>query len=840
MLCYAVFIFAANELHVHSLRPFLQFPIPHTRNISQMASQLQKTEDGLVKQLDEVHRLRDMFSNSNLFPTDNYVQTTLDEMEPQGDVYDLEEERTESAEDSVDYQHLSEDLQSQLDESRLEMDQMEATHKEEVERIKSEFECEKQRYLSSAEEQNKTLKRLGKELQSSHLALEQYKHDAQSLENQLQKSRQAIKSKERELRELQLLQGRPQRKTLPLLPPVNEELMRLRDENKRLQDDIKSKVEEVIGMQKVEQSLLAEHAKELEMQTQEFHTQLAKAREEGEDKLAALRTMMEKELHMSRERCEIQIQSTQQELKASQLTITQLNNKLESAEKQCESLLHNVSQHKEAATMQASEISQLQEIKRELEKELSLMQRYKDERESQHMQQAHTKHEMKNEELQSPLRKSQSRVEELAIMEEIDYPLETLPLTSPMMSPSRHSYQSDRSYHEEIVAQMKSQLEDLQMCLVQQGSSPRKANEVTLVQELLQTNSSLQANLEREQRERERELSVLETKNSEIQALREKVEKHHSELLHFQNSITDKCKQMLKSLQQKSDASIHNSSSKVEAANVVVAQLMKTLNTRDERHRSALDTLMAEVKQSQIAQESYRQEVEELHSTLDSSREELDHSQQELQQTLHIKESEISELRKMLDKAHANYRLLQSQKENLQKKSQEVQGYNQSLDVVNKEEDREKREGEKEKRDAELQRKVMEMDGLREEVKRAEQQQSETQSLMDAIQLTMQSKEKDMRAMEEQIRNKEHEVKELQHKLQTVVSEPVEVVMQYVEAAPLESVSDAMFASMQKDLQAGRKHSLQLEVQHKEEVKKVYISEICSNFICSYHLAWMD
>lgn len=815
---------AVEELYVYSFMPIPQFPILHTQNISQMASQLQKTEDNLVKQLDEVHRLRDMFSHSNLFPTDDYTQTTLDEMEPQGDVYDLEEERTESAEDSVDYQNLSENLQSQLDESRAEICQMEAAHKEEVERIRYEFECRKQRYLSNADEQNKALKRLGKELESSHLALEQYKHDAQSLEDQLQNSRQAMKSKERELRELQLLQGRPQRKTLPLLPPVNEELMRLQDENKRLQDDIKSKVEEVNGMQKVEQSLLVEHAKELEMQTLEYHNQLAKAREEREGKLAALRTMMEKELHMSRERCEIQVQSAQQELKASHLTIMQLKNKMESAEKQCESLLHDVSQHKEAATMQASQISQLQEIKMELEKEL---QRYKDARESQPMQQAHTKHGMHNEELQSPLKKSQSRQEALdkeLAMEEIDYPLETLPLTSPMMSPSRHSYQSDRSYHEEIVSQMKSQLEDLQMCLVHQGSSPRKANEVTLVQELLQTNSTLQANLEREQRERERELSVLETKNSEIQALRKKVDEHHSELLIFQTSVMDKCKQMLKSLQQRSDASIHNSSSKVEAAKVVVTQLIKTLHTRDVRHRSALDTLIEEVEQSRITQESYRQEVEELHSTLDSSQEKLDHSQQELQHTLHIKESEIGELRKMLDKAHVNYRLLQSQKENLQREKQKVQGYNTSLDVglqVKKGKDKETHEGEREKQEAELQQKEMEMEGLREEVKRAEQHRSETQSLMDAIQLTMQSKEKEMGVMEEQIRNKEHEVKELQHKLQTIVSEPVEVVMQYVEAAPLESVSNAMFASMQKDLQAGRKHSLQLEVQHKEEVKKV-------------------
>lgn len=820
---------------------------------TQIDSQLANAEDSLVRQLDEIHRLRDMLSSTNVTPTDfSYVQTSLNhvhhestEASAETELDLLEElERRESMEHSLDHQQLLKELQNEVDASRGAMNQMKTVHKEEMVRMKLEAGEERQKYLAYEDEQNKILMRLEKELRSSQLALEQYKHDALSLEDQLQKSRQIMKTKEREL---QLLQGRPQRKTLPLLPGQaldKEELMRLSEDNKKLQEDIRSMRAELEKVQEKElqkrESQLVQHEAELEEMRHDYLLKLAVAREDGENKAAAMRTLMEKELRMSKERCEIQVEGAQQELKVSQLTIMQLNGKLELAEKQCESLLHNVSQHRDTAAIQASLIVELEERQVRLQEELSHVQRDKQERDSQLVQQADKEQELYSQlgQLQSLLKQSQSRqaalAEEIA-MEETDCPLEAIPLTSPTMSPSRRSFQSDHSFHEEIVTQMKSQLEDLQMCLVQQHSSPSKVNELTLVQELLGTNSALQANLEREQAERKRELVVLERKDLQIITLMEKMEEYHSELVNFKNAMLETFEQALKSLQQRSDASIHKSSSKLEAASMVILQLIETLRAREERHTSALETLISELNQSLIAQESYKEDMKQLHSTLDRSREELDHSEQELKRTLDIKESEVSELRRMLDKAHTNYCSLQAQTDSLEwserlrveatQRDSAINYEKQSSDVglqVGKEGEEEERMGSERKgREIELKQKEKEMEALREEAKRVEQQRSETKSMVDAIRGNMQLKEEEMGYMEAQIHGKEHEIEELQRKLETIVNEPVEVVMQYMEAVPLESVSDAVFTSMEKDLQAGRRQNLQLEVQHREEVKKV-------------------
>lgn len=810
-----------------------------TYMFSQIDAQLATTEGNLAKQLDEIHKLRDVISSSKI--EQRHIQTSFDHVPQESTetsietdsqlasprLPDLEGEQRESKEHSMDYQHLYEELLCELDLARMEMNELIAAHKKEVENIKVAAEEEKVKHLTREDEQSKTLKRLGKDLESSQLALEQYKRDAQSLEDELQRSRQEIIIKDRDL---QLLQNRPHRKVLPILPGQaldNEEMTRLREENKELQIDIDDKIAELQKMKREIEVQQAQYETMLVEKRCEYQNELAKIREEGENKSAALQHMMEKEINMSKMRYEIQVEHAQQELKASQLTTAQLKSKLEMAEKQCETLLLDLSQSKETVEMQTSQIAELQKLNTRLQEELCHTQRDKSKSDSQLTQQGDIEQEIQSklEHLQSLLKQSQSKqvamMEEMA-MEEVDYPVEALPLTSPVVSPSRHSYQPDHSSQEDLVTQMKSQLKDLQMCLVQQGS-PQKANELTLVQELLEVNSVLQANLERMQTDKERESAVLKVKDMEIQTLKGRLEEHRLELVSLKNAIFEKLEQTVKSLQQRSDASIHKSSSKLEEVSQAVTKLIDTLQARDERHTSALEILFSELSQSRTAQESYQQEVKQLHSSLDRSREEFLHSEQELKRTLDIKGSEVLELKKRLDKAHANYRSLQAQREDLEREQLRVKLQENFVNPISDIgfQVKEDNVGREDTRDGELKQKNMEMQVLREEARRAEQQQREIQGMVDALHSSMQLKEEEMGNMEAQIRGKEEEIDELRHKLQTVVNEPVEVVMQYVERAPLESVSDAVFSSMQKDIQAGHRQNLQLEAQHEEEVQKV-------------------
>ena len=236
------------------------------------------------------------------------------------------------------------------------------------------------------------------------------------------------------------------------------------------------------------------------------------------------------------------------------------------------------------------------------------------------------------------------QVEEIAVAE-IDYPFNCHSQPSPVKLPSRHSHQSDHSYHEDIVAQMKSQLEDPQMCLVQQHNSAMKLNEWTLVQE---TNS---ANVEREQKNWETELEKLKVKDAVIQHLTEKVEEHQTELERIETAFLQSMDQALSSLQQKLNSSVDNSSLKVETANKAIAQMFEMIHVQHERHTNALHTLIYDLNEVRIVQNTYQQEIELLHSTLDQSQDELTHTKQELKHSLTIKEAEISKLKEMLNNA---------------------------------------------------------------------------------------------------------------------------------------------------------------------------------------------
>ena len=736
------------------------------------------------------------------------------EMDPQTSLEELEEESRESGEHSLDYQWLFEELKSELDASVAEKNQLVLLHNEKIERMKLEADLEKQTFLANEYEQSKTMMRLGKELQSSQLALEQYKLDAQNLAVQLQKLKQETKNKEMEL---QFLQGRSQRKVLPL-PPTQvvqrEEVEKLKEENRDLQEDIARKVEELERMKETEHAYQKAHCDD-QLKERQYIIELVKAGEDAKSKVVAIQTTMEKELHTMEMRCAIQVEDTQHQLKASQLTTAQLKRKLESAEQQCENLLLDLSLQKYEVAQQARQIQELEEIHVRLQEEISQLEREVQKHKSQLAQQTEIEHQL-HRQIQS-----QNRIKpvgEVAVAG-VDYPLNSQSQPSPVTSPSRHSYQSDHSYHEEIVTQMKSQLEDLQMCLVQQHSSAMKSNELTLVQELIEANSTLQANVEQEQRKRERELEKLEVKDAVIQHLTEKVEEHRTELKHIEIAFVKSMEQALSSLQQKLNSSVEKSSLKVETANKAIAQMFEMIHTQHERHTSALNTLISELNQVQIVQNTYQQEVELLHSKLDQSQEELTHTEQELKYSLSIKEAEVSKLKEMLNNAQKtslkeDEQLISKQLATTVTSMQEQKSELKLTSVASQEKgcDEERQREERELQESEMEMQVV---ALQKESRRAKQKLKESHRVADT---NMQLK---IHNMEVQICIKEQEIEELRHKLHTVVKEPVEVVMQYRETAPLENASDAIFTSMQNDLQAGRRQSMHLKAQHKMETDKV-------------------
>lgn len=831
--------------------------------LPQIDSHLISAEDALARQLEDIHELKDLISSEGR--ASSYLRESLERQQREAaekerqhrvSVTELEDKMTSMKEELSSYitqyqraAEISEKLQEELDASRSMLTEQKREHEDDVARLKLQLQEVKQQHSAKEKELNKSIVRLGKELQSSQLALEQYKHDAQSLEDQLQKSKQAVKAKEKELH---LLHGQiAQHKTISQ-PLDDEELMMLQKANDQLKIDIEGRVEEVRRAEEEAQKLRlqlasankeismlsSKHSSQLEEMRRELQTEMSRAKVEGDSQVAAVRAALERELRMSKERYDIQFEQIHQELKGSQLNYTQLQGKLESAEQQCESLLLQVSQNKETEAGLMRQVKEFQAIQTQYKEEVAHYKKSMEEKELKLTQMAEVERQLKSHigSLQEQLRQSQRRqaalVDDMA-MEETEFGLEALPVTSPM-SPSRHSYQSDRSFHEEVVTQMKSQLEELQMCLLQQGS-PVKSNELSLVQELISNNTVLKEELEKVQADREAEVELMAIKDLELLALKTKLQQHDTVLKKLKDEVAEKVDLALKSLRKRSDSSIEDSLSKLEAASQTMSLLSQTVQEMEECHTNALETLYSELSQSKSVQESYQQEMDQLQTSLDQSLEEFHHSEQELKQQLQAKEMEVTTLREKLSKIQTNYQFLQAKITELESEplaptispaasaSAEAQTSATALQWGE--------EGEDTHLEL-LQQKTEEMEVLREEARRAQQLRGEMQTMTEEIQQELRQKGEQMQQMEEQIWLKEQEIRELQHKLETVVNEPVEAVVQYIESAPLESVNDAMFASMQQEVQSEKEHFIQQQMQHKDEIEKVNHSDRARVCLC--------
>ena len=167
-----------------------------------------------------------------------------------------------------------------------------------------------------------------------------------------------------------------------------------------------------------------------------------------------------------------------------------------------------------------------------------------------------------------------------------------------------NSYSSqETTQHEEIVKQMKSQLEELQGILIGRHLDDSTSSEISLVQELLASNQSLLAQLRRkqhnEQQHNEPHLLATIPKGSEMVA---------SLLGPLSAELVDKVDQL---------------SCRITAAATTVSQVQFTLEERDARHMSALDGLL----ESSIA-------------PIDANLEDVDSSPSKAEKTIEVLEME--------------------------------------------------------------------------------------------------------------------------------------------------------------------------------------------------------
>ena len=742
------------------------------------------------------------------------LENRLARMEEKASYYLTQYERASDASKKIKID--LEELKSTLEEQRED-------HEGKITQLKVQLHEAKEKHAAKEREHNKSIGRLGKELQSSQLALEQYKNDAQSLEIQLQKSKQAVKAKEKEL---QIIHGQIAQ-CRALAPPLSDEDLNMpwvaheqlsvevTETHKAREEELQKLRLQLASANKEMATHSSKHASQLDQTKKEFQAEIYRVKHEGEIHIAAVRCSLDREFQMSKQRYKIQIEQIRQELKGSQLNCTQLQRKLEAAEQQCETLLVQVSSH-------TRQIEDLQSIQTGNEEKLAQYQKEIDEKKSKMAQLVATESELRSHvnSLQEQLQQSQKRqamlINDIGV-EESDGCIEVLVPTSPIQSSSRHSYQSDRSFHEEVVTQMKAQLEELQMILLQQQALVDKSNEISLVQELLSNNAILKEEVEKSQIEKEREVELMALRDMDIEALKTSLQHYIALLKRLKDEVAEKIDLALNSLQKRSDASIDDSLSKLHLATHNITFLSQTLHEMEECHTNALETLFCELSDVKSTEKSYQQEMDQLQSSLDQSTEEFQFSKQELQQELEAKDKEVMTLKGKLEETKTKYQALKAKWRELEKRMPYAKATKTASPEIHSSAAKVPKEEEKEKIQATQKDVTVKETG-------SQQVHEKMKTIATETLHKLRKKEYQIQQMEEQILNKELEIQELQNMLDTVVNEPVEAVVQYIESAPLENVNDAVFASMQKEMKKERRHSVQQQMEFRDSMEKVHIN----------------
>ena len=85
----------------------------------------------------------------------------------------------------------------------------------------------------------------------------------------------------------------------------------------------------------------------------------------------------------------------------------------------------------------------------------------------------------------------------------------------------------------------------------------------------------------------------------------------------------------------------------------------------------------------------------------------------------------------------------------------------------------------------------------------------------------LQEKECQLREKEKELQTQDAEIRELKQKLDSVVNEPIEAVIQYVDSAPLENMNDSMLLELQSEMEEERERGREREIQADKEMTKV-------------------
>ena len=652
-----------------------EFETMETQQIKQLQEELEKTKMELGEQ-QAMHE-----------KTVTRLAKEIKKLEDENQAYTTRSQQLEQSEVNLWNELTS--LQTELESERQ-------LREEEVNKLVQKLQ-ERQNLLSEIEAQKHgEILEARKELETAQASLVHHQQEIERLTSRMHSSQEALDAKELELAEMQkkFEVGESQQADIDTeevtrlktsLEQIQEEYAQCSELNEHLQKQVEmfqatveaSKQNAEDEISKLRSQLITAHD-EISEQSTLYEDEILQLKEDSERKLQSWRDKAEMRLAEVQEGCQRQIQRykvqmevVQQELKLSEMQQRRLQEKLVEVEQECENALAEINQLREGEESSQMLIADYQAKEEQYLAELAQyrvdMERYQAELSLLRADSRRFEDEVSSNSGAEEAQVWAAPIDEEIVAVDVTDDLEATPdleatsdfdaTTDLETSRPSSSHYSDVSSHEDLVDQMKSQLEELQKLLALQGAKGGEdavETELSLVQELLSNNAMLQSKVHKMQQkaksERLKHADSLQAKERTIKALQSKMELEMQAAKALVAASSSKLLSNLDTLHNQSNKSITHCGSRVETAASKLSAITAALKDREQRHSSALDGLISELR-SEV--DSYHYEADRLKSRLDKSQEDLNRSHSEMEELQHSREAEMENLRDQLKRVES-------------------------------------------------------------------------------------------------------------------------------------------------------------------------------------------
>ncbi len=612
----------------------------------------------------------------------------------------LQEQKARSDEYSQKLEGECSRLVLELQDLQQSLENEQSAHQQNLEEVRQKLQITEAEGQTRESAGRAALTEAREELEKAQHQLDDYKRRAKDLEEELKKAAGVLRLKEEELvaerkRAEELQAAVPSEPTVIVTQEVsNEEVSSLQLMMEQVQEDYVqccNKNERLERDLQVSQSMLAAVQKSSEEEVSKLQTQLINAHKEISDqsslyeeeiaqlkdesrkesqkqkqrsdtKLAEVKAEFERQTTSSRHRHDLQLQVVKQDLKSSEMREKTLREKLSLVEVQCENAFNELTELQAKTASWETQITEFEEKEEQFRGEISHLELDVHKYQEELVQLRASLKSYKEQgtaltgELQHKAKQTLSPIQEGAHVEEVDW-LESGPRTPSPRPQSRSSFYSEQSAHEELILQMKSQLEELQKVLVLQGKGSRDDGsefEASLVQELITNNASLQIELQKLQEnveaERLESMEALSSKEDKLELLISERKTTESLLAAATNKLIGE----MMTLAERSRRFLSSYGPKLQSAAAAVSSVKETLSDRDHRQTGAFDSLLEDLDQSRELAESYRTEVDQLKSVLEGAQDDPNQPQNEVSdhELQRARQEELEKLQLQLEEAH--------------------------------------------------------------------------------------------------------------------------------------------------------------------------------------------